>query len=197
MIPMNLEPGRPVLLPGDGPEAHPLDEQAQGAVLEGELFGRPMGRLAQPDDLRVADRPAKGRQVAEWGGGVDGVERGAAWCLIQPVTGSGRAWAWAVSVPASTTTTPTPEASSRRGHREVHPRRRITVSCQADRSPATARPGGTTWVVAGWLGRGATTALWPTARKVSDDSWSMVRLRENQVPQNTPITNANRTMVVA
>ena len=38
---------------------------------------------------------------------------------------------------------------------------------------------------------------WPTARKVSDDSWSMVRLSENQVPQNTPITNANRTMVVA
>ena len=38
---------------------------------------------------------------------------------------------------------------------------------------------------------------WPTATKVSPDSRCMVRLRENQVPQNTPITRANRTMVVA
>src|SRR4029450_7149626 len=38
---------------------------------------------------------------------------------------------------------------------------------------------------------------WPTATKVSADSWSMVRLRENQVPQNTPITNENNTIVVA
>jgi hypothetical protein len=35
---------------------------------------------------------------------------------------------------------------------------------------------------------------WPTATKVSADSWPMVRLRENQVPQNTPITRENSTM---
>src|SRR4029453_7867029 len=38
---------------------------------------------------------------------------------------------------------------------------------------------------------------WPTVRKVGAESWSMVRLRENQVPQNTPITRANSTMLVA
>jgi hypothetical protein len=38
---------------------------------------------------------------------------------------------------------------------------------------------------------------WPTARKVSADSRLMVRLRANQVPQNTPMTRAKRTMVVA
>jgi hypothetical protein len=36
----------------------------------------------------------------------------------------------------------------------------------------------------------------PTARNVSGDSWLMVRLRENQVPQNTPMTRAKRTMVM-
>jgi hypothetical protein len=38
---------------------------------------------------------------------------------------------------------------------------------------------------------------WPTATKVSADSRCMVRLRENQVPQNTPITRAKSTIVVA
>src|SRR4029450_7776298 len=37
---------------------------------------------------------------------------------------------------------------------------------------------------------------WPTARNVSGDSWLMVRLRENQVPQNTPMTRAKRTTVM-
>src|SRR5581483_738068 len=38
---------------------------------------------------------------------------------------------------------------------------------------------------------------WPTARKVAADNWFMVRLWANQVPQNTPITRANKTIVVA
>ena len=38
---------------------------------------------------------------------------------------------------------------------------------------------------------------WPTAKKVSAESWLMVRLSENQVPQNTPITRAKSTIVVA
>jgi hypothetical protein len=36
---------------------------------------------------------------------------------------------------------------------------------------------------------------WPTSRKVCARSRSMVRLNENQVPQNTPITSANSMMV--
>ena len=38
---------------------------------------------------------------------------------------------------------------------------------------------------------------WPTATKVSADNRCMVRLRANQVPQNTPITRAKSTIVVA
>jgi hypothetical protein len=68
------QPRRPVLLPGDGAKSHPLDKQAQGPLLEGLLLGRPVNRLAQPDDGRIADRAAKGGQVVELGGGVDAVE---------------------------------------------------------------------------------------------------------------------------
>jgi hypothetical protein len=58
---------------GELVEADPAErslEPARGRWWQGD--GRPVGRLAQPDDLRLAGRRAKGHQLAERGGGVDG-----------------------------------------------------------------------------------------------------------------------------
>ena len=49
--------------------------EAQGSVLEGELFRGPVRRFAQSHDLGVADRPAQWLQVVERRGGVDGPQR--------------------------------------------------------------------------------------------------------------------------
>src|SRR4029450_12742935 len=72
---VDLAPGRPVLLPGDGAEAHLPDEKTQRAMLEGDLFRRAVYRLTQPDDLRVTDRPTERHEIVQRGGGVDRVDR--------------------------------------------------------------------------------------------------------------------------
>ena len=60
-VDVGVDPGAeaPVVLPGDGPEALLLDEIAQRPGLERGDLGQPVGRLAEADDLGVADGAAQ------------------------------------------------------------------------------------------------------------------------------------------
>src|SRR5207344_2662255 len=55
--------------------------------------------------------------------------------------------------------------------RSGHSRTRVTRALSRARGSRTAMGTPRFWIIS-----------WPTARKVSDDSWSIVRLSENQVP---------------
>jgi hypothetical protein len=57
----------PVLLPGDRPEADLLDQKAQHAVLERELFRSAVDGLAQTDHTRGADGSPQRQKIFEFG----------------------------------------------------------------------------------------------------------------------------------
>jgi hypothetical protein len=74
-VPVDEQARRPVLFPGDGAEADPLDQQAKHAMLDRGLLRGPVDGFAQAHDERVADRAPDGSQVTERACRVDEVER--------------------------------------------------------------------------------------------------------------------------